>query len=117
MTLGRLRASGYLTFRTVRDAPQPGLRGFITALALTTRGSATTGTVMSIVRDSVAQPTRSGRTPALYVHQAVQFEPVAGEPITFTTISGGAYRVGQGVPVLYDPTDPRRAVINNVSNL
>src|SRR5207248_4126903 len=62
-------------------------------------------------------PTRSGWTPALYVHQAVQFEPVAGEPITFTTVSGGAYRVGQVVPVLYDPTDPRRAVINAVRNL
>jgi hypothetical protein len=94
-----------------------GLRGFITALALTTRGSATTGTVMSIVRDSVARPTRFGSRPASAAHAAVRFEPVAGEPITFTTISGGAYRVGQVVPVLYDPTDPRRAVINAVRTL
>ena len=35
-----------------------GLRGFITALDLTMRGSATTGTVMSIVRDIVVLPTR-----------------------------------------------------------
>src|SRR2546423_83144 len=34
-----------------------GLRGFITALDLTMRGSATTGTVTSIVRDSVLEPT------------------------------------------------------------
>jgi hypothetical protein len=94
-----------------------GLRGFITALALTTRGSATTGTVMSIVRDSVARPTRSGSRPASAVHAAVQFEPGAGERITFTTISGGAYRVGQEVPVLYDPTEPHRAVIHSVRNL
>ena len=94
-----------------------GLRGFITALHLTMRGKATTGTVMSIVRDSVARPTRSGSTPAIATHAAVQFEPVAGEPITFTTISGGANRVGQVVPVLYDPTDPRRAVMNAVRNL
>jgi hypothetical protein len=53
----------------------------------------------------------------MYAHPAVQFEPVAGEPITFTHTSSGAYRVGQVVPVLYDPTDPRRAVINSVSNL
>jgi Protein of unknown function (DUF3592) len=94
-----------------------GLRGFITALDLTTRGSATTGTVMSIVRDSVARPTGSGSRPAIAAHAAVQFEPVAGEPITFTTTSGGDCRVGQVVPVLYDPTDPRRAVINSVRNL
>ena len=94
-----------------------GLRGFITALNLTMRGSATTGTVMSIVRDSVARPARSGSRPASAVHAAVQFEPVAGEPITFTTISGGAYRVGQVVPVLYDPTNPRCAVVNSVRNL
>jgi Protein of unknown function (DUF3592) len=94
-----------------------GLRGFITALNLTMRGSATTGKVMSIARDSVARPTRSGSRPASAVHAAVQFEPVAGEPITFTTISGGAYRVGQVVPVLYDPTNPRCAVVNCVRNL
>jgi hypothetical protein len=93
-----------------------GLRGFITALDLTMRGRATTGTVTSIVRDVVLQPPRYN-TRAIYAHPAVQFEPVGGEPITLTHTSSGAYRVGQVVPVLYDPTDPRRAVINNVSNL
>ena len=96
-----------------------GLRGFITALDLTTRGSATTGTVTSIVRDIIVPPTPAHvrPRPAIYAHPAVQFEPVGGEPITFTHTSSGAYRVGQVVPVLYDPTDPRRAVINAVSNL
>src|SRR5919199_4821699 len=79
-----------------------GLRGFITALDLTMRGSATTGTVTSIVRDSVLEPTpgwsRGGWRRAIYAHPAVQFEPVGGEPITLTHTSSGAYRVGQVVP-------------------
>ena len=96
-----------------------GLRGFITALDLTMRGRATTGTVTSIVRDIIVSPTPIGVRPrrAIYAHPAVQFEPVGGEPITLTHTSSGTYRVGQVVPVLYDPTDPRRAVINSVSNL
>jgi hypothetical protein len=94
-----------------------GLRGFISALGFTTRGTATTGTVIAIVRDTFVLPTRSGWTPTILAHPAVRFESMAGEPITFTNTSGGAYRVGQVVPVLYDRTDPRRAVINSISNL
>jgi hypothetical protein len=87
------------------------------AATTTAMGRWPTGmTVTSIVRDSVLEPPRY-RSRAIYAHPAVQSEPVGGEPITLTHTSSGAYRVGQVVPVLYDPTDPRRAVINNVGNL
>ena len=93
------------------------LRGFLGALDFITRGSATTGTVIGIVRDKVALPSNVGWTPAVTAHPAVQFETMAGEPITFTTTSSGSYHIGQVVPVLYGRSDPRRAVINSVTNL
>jgi hypothetical protein len=85
-----------------------GLASFLNTRQFVERAAESTGRVIDNVRgDDTYRP-------------VVMFEPVPGEPITFSSSSGNnppAYAVGDSVRVLYDPAEPSSAQISSWSSL
>ena len=84
----------------------------LTILRLLITGERTKGTIVGF-----SQKLRYvGDRKRMYYHANIEFRTISGEPFLFTYGYGSTTQpgeIGQGMPVIYDPAAPEKAVVNS----